>query len=196
MHKSNQFINQARSREDFRIKNSKYNNIIFLDIDGVIQPPLFERRFAHDMDATAKYLSEKYNDDIYLTFDKYDLAAAYYDWSYIALGYLRELIENTNSKIVLHSAWGKYNTFDQIKALFRLYDLDMYIIDVINEDLNKEKCINKYLANHQDIDHYIIIDDDQYLLKSFGEYGCLTKDYFNQQHFNYCQSMLTKKIID
>ena len=82
------------------------------------------------MEALQYYLANKYSDDIYLTFDKYDLAAAYYDWSYIALGYLKELIEETGSHIVLHSTWGRYNTTKQIIALFKLYDLDNFIIDI------------------------------------------------------------------
>lgn len=187
MHKSRQFINKSIKtyEKDIRIKNHLDKNIIFLDIDGVIQPPSYERRFDHDMEALQYYLANKYSDDIYLTFDKYDLAAAYYDWSYIALGYLKELIEETGSHIVLHSTWGRYNTTKQIIALFKLYDLDNFIIDIINEDNDKKRCIHHYLSKHF-IDYFIIIDDDYDLLREFGSYCCLTSQYFQQSDFDYC----------
>ena len=75
MHKSRQFINKSIKtyEKNIRIKNHLDKNIIFLDIDGVIQPPYYERRFDHDMEALQYYLANKYSDDIYLTFDKYDL---------------------------------------------------------------------------------------------------------------------------
>ena len=188
MHKSRQFINKSIKtyEKDIRIKNHLDKNIIFLDIDGVIQPPYYERRFEHDMEALQYYLANKYSDDIYLTFDKYDLAAAYYDWSYIALGYLKELIEETGSYIVLHSTWGRHNTTKQIIALFKLYDLDNFIIDIINEDNDKKRCIHHYLSKHF-IDYFIIIDDDYGLLREFGSYCCLTSQYFQQSDFDYCQ---------
>ena len=44
MHKSRQFINKSIKtyEKDIRIKNHLDKNIIFLDIDGVIQPPLMK----------------------------------------------------------------------------------------------------------------------------------------------------------
>ena len=39
---------------------------------------------------------------------------------------------------MLHSTWGRHNTTKQIIALFKLYDLDNFIIDIINEDNEKK----------------------------------------------------------
>ena len=54
--------------------------VIFLDIDGVLQPYSFRDRFNHDLDKLQKELAVKYNDEAYLQMDKYDIGAVFYDW--------------------------------------------------------------------------------------------------------------------
>ena len=52
MHKSRQFINKSIKtyEKDIRIKNHLDKNIIFLDIDGVIHPPSYERIFDNEIE--------------------------------------------------------------------------------------------------------------------------------------------------
>lgn len=71
---------------------SEKRNIIFLDIDGVLQPYNQRERFDHDLDKLVDYLCDKYNDPIYGEMDKYDVGAAYYDWDDVAVGILTKLI--------------------------------------------------------------------------------------------------------
>ena len=81
----------------------KERSVIFLDIDGVLQPTRNERRFRHHMEETAQFLREKYDDEIYLSLDRYDVAAVYYDWDLAAVGILKKLIEETCSEVIVHS---------------------------------------------------------------------------------------------
>ena len=49
--------------------------VIFLDIDGVLQPPSSQRRFKHDLEELRRSLADRFADEIYLGMDKYDLGA-------------------------------------------------------------------------------------------------------------------------
>lgn len=169
----------------------KIKNVVFLDIDGVLQPTYNKKRFDHDLEKTAQYIYEKYNDPIYLQIDHHDLGAVYYDWSYLAVGALREIIENTHSYIVLHSSWIYAHSLENLQALFKLYDLDQFIIDVAKDKyLNKIDAIHDYLNKHQDIENYVVIDDDPYLLKAFGEHCCLTEEFLNDDNVHLCEIIL------
>lgn len=187
IYKDEQFYKPKEGKDKVFTKK----NIIFLDIDGVLQPTYNKRRFDHDLEKMAQYLYEKYNDHIYLEIDKYDLGAVYYDWSFIAIGALREIIENTHSYIVIHSSWIYGLTLNELKALFRLYDLDSFIIDIAySKHINKIDAIHDYLALHQDIDNYVVIDDDRYLLAAFGEHCCLTEEFLDADNASLCEYIL------
>ena len=40
--------------------------------------------------------------------------------------YVTKMLRVTNSYIVVHSGWKEYNNLEQMKALFRLYNLEDY----------------------------------------------------------------------
>ena len=63
--------------------------VIFLDIDGVLQPHGRQERFNHDLEALRVQLAARYQNDDYLTMDRYDLGAVYYDWDKAAVERLR-----------------------------------------------------------------------------------------------------------
>lgn len=50
-------------------------------------------------------LANKYNDDNYSKMSIYDVGATYYDWNNIAIGIIHQLLEDTNSNIVISSDW-------------------------------------------------------------------------------------------
>lgn len=185
-----QFYDESEDYVIRKMKMKKDKNIIFLDIDGVIGLIDSRRRYERDIEKTAIYLSEKYHDDIYLTLPHYELGRAYFDWDFSAIGTLRKLIEETRSHIVVHSGWIDQRTLVQIKAYFRLHDLDQFIIELANNKLRKEDAIDEYLSNHPDIDHYIVIDDDSSLLMHFGENCCHTSHFFTIINYEYCEMML------
>ena len=66
--------------------------VVFLDIDGVIQPYNNQFRFDHKLNETIDYLCEKYSDNIYRQIDIYDVCAAYYDWDEIAIAIIKKIL--------------------------------------------------------------------------------------------------------
>lgn len=170
-------------------KNSEKKNIIFLDIDGVIQPHDQRERFDHDLDKLVDYLCDKYNDPIYREMDKYDVGAAYYDWDPIAVGILTKLIRVTASGIVIHSDWRRANNLARLKALFHLYNLEDYVIDVCPQG-DKEEAIFEYIEKNRDrICRYAVIDDMEMITK-FGHCFVKTSDTINMDNYEQCVGVL------
>ncbi len=174
MHSKNLFLNEKN-------ENTK-KKILFLDIDGVIQPYNNNEHFNHDMDKCIEYLCDKYKDDIYKTMDKYDVCACFYNWDDSAIGYIKKFLYERNYYIVLSTGWREYNNFEQMKALFRIYDLDDRIVGCI-ENGGKVRCIEKYLEdNKENIENYIIFDDQDFTLE-FGERFILCYDYLKEYEY-------------
>ena len=136
--------------------------VIFLDIDGVLQPGENQKRFQHDMDALKKELAKKYNEPAYLDLDKYDVAAVYYDWDRAAVSQLKHLMDETNAEIVLSSDWRHSKNLEQMKLLFRIHDLDGYLKELLpgtKDFSDKPDDVPVYLSNHPDLYYYCVIDD-------------------------------------
>ena len=185
MHKSIDLIQENRKK---RISNNK-KRIVFLDIDGVLQPYSNQYRFDHNMKETINYLCEKYNDEIYRQMDIYDVCAAFYDWDDVAIGILTKILRVTKSFIVVHSGWKEYNDLKKMKALFRLYNLDDYVIDVCDKG-DKIKVVNKYLEEHNDeIEEYIVTDDED-MTTSFGYHFIRTSNFLNSKNYEHCVKVL------
>lgn len=102
--------------------------IVFLDIDGVLQPVNNENRFNYDMTAIQNELAEKFNDDIYTKIDKYDVAAVWIDWEKEAVENLKILLDSTDAKLVLSTSWRRYHVHKELIALFRLHGLESYVV--------------------------------------------------------------------
>lgn len=105
-----------------------------------------QNAFNHDLKDTVKKIAEKYNDKIYLTMDPYDIGAVYYDWDDKAIQLLKDCLDEASAKIVISSGWRDFNNEEKLKALFKIHDLDSYIIDVLPKE-NKETVIADYLRN-------------------------------------------------
>lgn len=149
--------------------------IVFLDIDGVLQPYDHTERFNHDLQETVKEIAEKYSDKIYFTMDPYDVAAVYYDWDDKAVRLLSSCLDETNAKIVISSGWRDFNNEEQLKALFKIHALDRYITDVLPKGI-KEKVIKNYLQDHSEsIEGYIVLDDYD-MTSAFGPHMVTTYD--------------------
>jgi len=65
--------------------------VIFLDIDGVLQPYSSQKRFDHDLHELLKTLAEKYDDDLYLELDRFDLGCICFDWDIGAVERIRSI---------------------------------------------------------------------------------------------------------
>lgn len=143
-------------------------NAIFLDIDGVLntQESLYNHNF---------------NQEVEIDIDKLLL--------------LKELIDKTNSLVVLSSSWRIGLTIEDgiIKSKSDFHDdflslLDMYGITLYDRtpsiEGNRAKEIHAYLKMHPEIDNYIILDDeyvdDLNLIQTSYYVDGLSREHVNQ----------------
>jgi hypothetical protein len=179
----------------------KTTKVVFLDIDGVLQP-FTQYRHKHikagDLVPLYAELKEKHGID-YSQFDKYDVAATYWDWNHESVSLLKDILNETDSKIVVSSDWRRMEYFFE---LLKIYNLDGYYrgktpyipysrygeeklevkleksLGIYKGEGNKYKgvCystrsveIAYYVKNNPDIVNYIAIDDDT-SLRDLGEH--------------------------
>jgi hypothetical protein len=152
--------------------------VLFLDIDGVLQPGSSQKRFAHidDIDTLYKELYDKYGVD-YSSYFKYDVAAVYYDWDKESIKELRRILDTTGAKIVISSDWRQSKPISCLQNFFRIYDMADYVIDY-TPDFDYEDCkkfwetdeykeiyecrcieILEYLKAHPEIKRWVALDD-------------------------------------
>lgn len=134
--------------------------IIFLDIDGVLQPHTASDRFTHDL----KALRDRFTHELdpgYATLDPYDIGAVHHDWHPEAVGHLKQLCELTGARIVVSSNWREGRTRERLLLLFRLQGLDELIDDVTPSlPLSpRDEEIAAWLAVHPEVDRFVILDD-------------------------------------
>lgn len=137
--------------------------VVFLDIDGVLQPVGNQYRFEHDMEALRKRLADEYGEPEYLNLDKYDVAAVYYDWDKDAVNELKQMLDESGAEIVLSSDWRFSKNLSQMKLLFKIHGLDGYLKELVprTKDFSeKSDDITAYLISHPDLFYYCVIDDN------------------------------------
>ena len=169
-------------------------NIIFLDIDGVLNTFHFG----------LKDYKNKYGGYLIIDSRKVEI--------------LKQICDLTNSKIVLSTGW-KDIIDDELKPIdnngrFLLEIFNEYEIPLIGKtktipkDLGhgkktkfwKEYEIIDYLSNHPEINHFCIIDDEETGLESLLDYLVKTKDYqeleedegITSEHINDINKILKK----
>ncbi len=175
-------------------------NIVFLDIDGVLQPYDTKDRF-YEIDKKAKQLvidlSEKYNID-YSKYSIFDILMVYYDWHKGAVGRLKTILDTTDSKIIISSDWKSAKLPNKMHDLLKIHDLDKYwyadniiikrpIMAFEQRYLEINDSLNKYPINN-----YVVLDD----MKALGEYfpnnSVITNDYISINDMNDAIKILKK----
>ena len=137
--------------------------IIFLDVDGVLNNNIFLKK---------RRIILKENKGIYIP--RLD------DKNFIAL---KTLVERTNAKIVLSSYWRYYFDKDLIPndskyqnhgkdLTLKLRKHNLSLKDKTSTDLTRFQkrgdIIKEYLHTHEDIDNFVILDDDN-IMKEFTD---------------------------
>lgn len=145
------------------------DRIIFLDIDGVISPTDSDDHQVFNPDKKGMFDKQYYikkakeykeaNCMDYL--DSYDMYVVETYWSTVACAKLKELLEATNSKLVMESSWIHSYGKNSMPGLLKMAGLEDYYLDIaLGED--KLDGILKYLKAHPEIKDYIIIDDEDF----------------------------------
>jgi len=170
--------------------------IIFLDIDGVLQPHHQQDRFNHDMEKLREELAERFNNPDYLEMDRYDLAAVYYDWHKDAVERLRTLCIDYKAEIVISSAWRRSSPLYTLQCFFRIYDLHEYVVDVTVQDsqapLFRAGEVKQYVDTHPEIERFVIFDDQEsrQFNSVYPDNFVHTRSWIEEEHYERARQIL------
>ena len=176
-------------------------NIIFLDIDGVMLPFRNHQRIKADLDALRIEVAQKFNDEAFLTMNKFDIGAFCLDFQPESVDYLKRLIKEFDARIVFSTGW-RYMGYETLLKLFKILDLDQYIIGetpryeniditqydyIFDQDIpfmfNYYRVVEilEYVKTH-DVDNYVALDDMD--LSYLGNHFIYIEDgYFDKEHY-------------
>ena len=157
-------------------------NVVFLDIDGVVQPHNSFTRFDYMNYDTIKYLSDKYHTD----------------WEFSAVERLKYILDSTNSRIIISSNWREPNNSYKMYDLLKIQGLDKYYYadnPYIIEDSSYYKIRTKEInasLNKYDIKNYVILDDMVDLIRYFPSNFVCVNNYINDKDVERAIKILKK----
>jgi len=175
--------------------------VVFLDIDGVLQPYNSRQRFEIDKVELQKDLTKQLGVD-YMVYDEYDVAAAVVDWDEDAVERIRNILVKTGAKIVISSDWRCKRLPNKVKDFLKIWDLDQYWYAdnaYFDEELMKDTIeylknkfvgrdffnyraveIMDYVFKHKEITNYVSIDDMN-MSEYLGDHFVKTNNLINDE---------------
>lgn len=188
--------------------------VIFLDIDGVLQPYKSENRFEIDRKALRERLSKELNID-YTIYNEYDVAACYADWDKEAVERIKKIIKETDAKIVISSDWRSKELPNKMKDFLKIWNMDQYWGGE-NDDIDEEKMkeaieyvksrenphwsyraieILDYVYKHKEITNYVAIDDMDISVGLDGHF-VKTENLINDEQVEKCIEILNDERLE
>jgi len=171
--------------------------IVFLDIDGVIQPYESEFRFYEKDNKLIDKLSEQFNTD-YKQYSYFDINAVYNDWDEQAVDRVKYVLEQTNSKIIVSSDWRSNKQPNKMRDLLKIHGLDKYYFadniimkDIVNPYIRKSEEITHSL-NKYDIDNFVVLDDLKQLENYFADNCVITTNIISNNDMKQCIRILKR----
>ena len=190
--------------------------VIFLDIDGVLQPYTSRNRFSYDLKALKQELSQKYNTD-YSIYNSYDIGACYYDWDKNAVERIKLIIKETGAKIVISSDWRSEEQKNKMKDFLKIWDMEQYWVGDTETAFDGEKVtmqevykyiniitpywsyremeIIDYVYKHKDITNYVVLDDLDFS-EIFKRHFVKTSNLINDEQANSCIKILNDNHLE
>lgn len=149
-------------------------NIIFLDIDGVLNSQNYFIENHKDILLFSKAYSNKDNNEL-----EYLIKRQIMDIDYNKLQLLKEIIYETNAKIVISSSWRNLYIYPLIEDY--LINKGLPIIGTTPYIRGKRgEEIRTYLKENPEIKNFIILDDE--IFKDFNELEnyLIKTDFYNE----------------
>lgn len=141
------------------------NNTIFLDIDGVMQPGGWQKRFDINRVELQEKLTQTLKED-YKSLDQYDVAAVYCDWDPDAVQFLKKILIQFDARLIISSSWRRSKTLKQLRMLFKIHDLDEYVKGCTPlPDTERPQRIQDFIDSDPKMGKFVILDDDCYDLR-------------------------------
>ena len=175
--------------------------VVFLDIDGVLQPYESEYRF-YEIDKKAKRivfdLSEKHDVD-YEKYSIYDILAVYHDWNLEAVERLRSILDETKAKIIISSDWKSERFPYKMRDLLKIHNLDKYWY--ADNIIIRKPSSSTYEIRHLEIDdslkqypidNYVVLDDMKKLREYYPDNSVITYDHISITDMNDAIKILKK----
>lgn len=161
--------------------------IIFLDIDGVINPhrPIHTAPVDYELN---KKLADQKNDPGFLKLYIYFTNQIYYGFDKTACILIKKLIEEFDAKIVLTSSWRLLYSKKDLYYLFKILHMESAFMDITEDIIPRYKAIEDYIQKHKVTD-YIVIDDAD-LGQHFGFHQIKTVNSFTLKDFIRAQNLL------
>lgn len=167
-------------------------NVVFLDIDGVLQPYDSENNF-YEINNKVKDLVRKLSIEQQIDFSKYnvyDILAVYYDWNDEAVSRLKHILDETDSKIIMSSDWRSAKDVYKMRDLLKIRGLDKYWLadNIILKNGNSKEMIRALeiqdSLSRYPVDNYVILDDMEGLREYFPQNCVITYDYLKTRDMN------------
>lgn len=172
-------------------------NVVFLDIDGVLQPYDSDCRLDNPDKDLVNVLSQKYNID-YTQYYWADVLAAYLDWHKNAITRLRTILDETSSKIIISSDWREEIHPYKMRDLLKIHNLDNYWIadtfickKFIYYPQRRAIEINEAIKRFS-INNFVVLDDMKGLIDYFPNNMVKTHNYLKEKDVKKALKILKK----
>jgi hypothetical protein len=200
-------------------RDEQHKRILFLDIDGVLQPYGTEKRFDHitfkltkndfteDLEQSVlDELYEKYGID-YGVYNPYDVGAVYFDWDKKSVAELKRILDTTGAKVIISSDW-RDETIDRMVDLCKIHGLDEYIVDGTSKNERHNKAAWKkfkqfdyrsteimiHLELNPYIKEYVAVDDINTITQLGERHAVRTYDRLKPEDADKCIQLFNEQM--
>lgn len=171
--------------------------VVFLDIDGVLQPYNVPLRFDNLSIKKIDELSRKWDVD-YSKYNINEISSVYYDWDELAIARLKYILKETNARIIMSSEWRSKEQLYKMRDLLRIHYLgDYWACDNVILDNGKDVVENRALEiknslSKYPVDNFVILDDMKGLEEYYPDNTVITDNTISLNDTTKCVRILKK----